>query len=143
MTDRPAPGHAPARGSSKFPDFTVHKLFGEVVLDQVAPSVHVRVIGELLLSVGLRWDHSTGAALVQFRAQPVSIEGLVAQKGIEAKVMDQGLDTNHVMALTGQQHETDQVSQGVHQGDDLGGQASSRSPDGLILSPPLAPLAFW
>ena len=26
MTDRPAPGHAPARGSSKFPDLTVHKL---------------------------------------------------------------------------------------------------------------------
>ncbi len=50
---------------------------------------------------------------------------------------------NHVMALTGQQHETDQASQGIHQGDDLGGQASSRSPDGLILSPPLAPLAFW
>ena len=25
MTDRPAPGHAPARGSSKFPDLTVHK----------------------------------------------------------------------------------------------------------------------
>jgi hypothetical protein len=47
------------------------------------------------------------------------------------------------MALTGQQHETDQASQGIHQGDDLGGQAASRSPDGLNLSPPLAPLAFW
>ena len=51
--------------------------------------------------------------------------------------------TAHVMALTGQQHETDQASQGIHQGDDLGCQAPSRSPDGLILSPPLAPLAFW
>ena len=28
MTDRPAPGHAPARGSSKFPDLTVHNLSG-------------------------------------------------------------------------------------------------------------------
>jgi hypothetical protein len=47
------------------------------------------------------------------------------------------------MALTGKQHETDQAPQGIHQGDDLGGQATSRSSDGLILSPPLAPLAFW
>jgi hypothetical protein len=47
------------------------------------------------------------------------------------------------MALAGKQHEPDQASQCIHQGDDLGGQASSRSADGLILSPPLAPLAFW
>ncbi len=28
MTDRPAPGHAPARGSNKFPDLTVRKPNG-------------------------------------------------------------------------------------------------------------------
>jgi hypothetical protein len=75
--------------------------------------------------------------------QPIDIECFVSQQGIEGNVPDQGLDADCVMALTGKQHKTRQVSQGIHQGDDLGGQASSRSPDGLILSPPLAPLAFW
>jgi hypothetical protein len=81
--------------------------------------------------------------LVQFRPQPIDIERFVGQQGIEANVPDQGLDADCVMALTGKQHETDQAPQGIHQGDDLGGQATSRSSDGLILSPPLAPLAFW
>jgi hypothetical protein len=47
------------------------------------------------------------------------------------------------MALAGQQHKADQASQGVNQGNNLGRQASSGTPDGLILSPPFAPLAFW
>jgi hypothetical protein len=47
------------------------------------------------------------------------------------------------MALSRQQNEPNQVSQGIHQGDDLGGQSTLGAPDGLILSPPFAPLAFW
>ena len=58
-------------------------------------------------------------------------------------IPDQGLDAHHVVALAGQEHEADQAAQGIHKGDDLGGQAAARSPDGLISSPPFAPLAFW
>ena len=47
------------------------------------------------------------------------------------------------MALAGQEDEANQIAQGINQGDDLGGQTAARPPDGLILSPPFAPLAFW
>ena len=99
--------------------------------------------GELLFSVGFRRDYSGGAALVQFCTQPIDIKSLIAQQSLETNTLDQGLNAEQVMALTGQQYETNQAAQSIHQSDDLGGQASSRAPDGLILSPPLAPLAFW
>jgi hypothetical protein len=47
------------------------------------------------------------------------------------------------MSLTGQKYEVDQVTERVDQSNDLGGQSAARAPDGLILSPPFAPLAFW
>ena len=52
-------------------------------------------------------------------------------------------DAERIMALAGQQHKAHQVSQRVHQRDDFGRQSAARAPDGLILSPPFAPLAFW
>ena len=116
---------------------------GEIVLDQVAPFIHLLIIVDLLFSVAPRRDDGAGAALVQFRAQAIGIECLVAQQGIEADIADQGRDADHVMALAGQEHEADQIPQGIDEGDNFGGQAAPRSPDGLILSPPFAPLAFW
>jgi hypothetical protein len=47
------------------------------------------------------------------------------------------------MAMARQQNEPCQISQSIHQGDDLGGQTAFGAPDGLISSPPFAPLAFW
>jgi hypothetical protein len=47
------------------------------------------------------------------------------------------------VSLTRQEYEVSQVSEGVDQSNDLGGQSATRPPDGLILSPSLAPLAFW
>ena len=88
-------------------------------------------------------DHGAGAALIQFCAQPVGIEGLVAQQGVEVNVLDQRANPDHVIALAGQEHEAQQITQGIHKRDDLGGQTALRAPDGLISSPPLAPLAFW
>ena len=109
----------------------------------MAPLVDVLVVGDLPYPVGFRWDDCSDAPLIQFRPQPIDVERFVAQQGVEVNLLDQGGDAYRVMALTRQEHETRQISQGIHQRDDLGGQASSGSPDGLILSPPLAPLAFW
>ena len=39
--------------------------------------------------------------------------------------------------------ETDRAPQPAHSQVDLGAQAASRASDGLILSPPFAPLACW
>jgi hypothetical protein len=58
-------------------------------------------------------------------------------------IADQRLDTHHVVTLAGQEHEADQATQSIDEDNDLGRQTSSRAPDGLIASPPFAPLAFW
>jgi hypothetical protein len=41
------------------------------------------------------------------------------------------------------QHKAHQIAQRIDHGHNLGGQSAFRAPDGLILSPPLAPVAFW
>ena len=109
----------------------------------MTPFIHLLVVVDLLFSVAPGRNDGAGAAFVQFRSQPIGVERLVAQQGIEADIADQGLDAHHIMALARQKHEADQVPQGIDQGDDLGGQTTPRAPDGLILSPPFAPLAFW
>src|ERR1700757_4312779 len=68
---------------------------------------------------------------------------LVAEEGAKGDVCDQRGDAERIMALAGQQHKAHQVSQRVHQLDDFGRQSAARAPDGLILSPPFVPLAFW
>lgn len=97
----------------------------------------------MLLSIGFWWNDGTGTTFVQLNPQPVGIEGLVGQKGIEINTLNQRFDTDHVVALTGQQHEADQISKGIYKGDDFAAQTAARAPDSLILSPPFAPLAFW
>jgi hypothetical protein len=45
--------------------------------------------------------------------------------------------------LTRQQQKADQVAKCVDQCNDFGRQAAARASDGLSLSPPFAPVAFW
>src|SRR5215212_922848 len=116
---------------------------GEGVLDQVAPAVHVAVEVEAAFAAGFGRDHRRGAAGVEVRPDPVHIERLVAEQGVEIQTLDQRRHTDGVVPLARQQHEAHQVAERVDQGDDLGGQAAARASDGLGLGPPLAPLAFW
>ncbi len=78
-----------------------------------------------------------GAAIVEFGPDPVDIEGLVRQEGLEVDVHDEGLDTDTILALAGQQDEARKIAERVNQGHDLGRQTAARAPDSLILSPPL------
>ena len=55
----------------------------EEVLDQMAPFVHFGIVGDAPGPVGLGWDDRCGAAFVQVGAQPVVIEGLVADQGLK------------------------------------------------------------
>src|SRR5688500_7665547 len=116
---------------------------GEGVLDQVAPAVHVAVEVEAAFAAGFGRDHRRGAAGVEVRPDPVHIERLVAEQGVEIQTLDPRGHTAGVVRLAGQQHEAHQIAACVDQGDDLGGQAATRAPDGLALGPPLAPLALW
>src|SRR5215213_8552185 len=109
----------------------------------MAPSIGVAIEVEAGLAVRLGRDHGDGAAGVEFGPEPVDVEGPVAEQGAEGDTLDQGRHADGVVALARQQHEAHQVAQRVHQGDDLGGQAATGAADGLMPSPPLAPLALW
>src|SRR3954467_12849664 len=116
---------------------------GEGVLDEGAPAVHLAVEADGGLAVGLGRDHRGGAAIVKLRSEPVGVERFVAKQSAEDDTLGQRLHADAVVALTGQQDEAHQSAEGVDQGDNLGGQPAARAANGLILSPPLAPLAFW
>ena len=115
----------------------------EEVLDEMAPSIHVEVARDGPAAIGFGRDHRARTALVQFGAQPIDIEGLVAQERGEVDVLDERLDAEAVVTLPGQQDEAGEIAEGVDQSDDLGRQAAARSTDRLILSPPLAPVPCW
>src|SRR3954466_7927722 len=116
---------------------------GEDVLDQVAPAVHVAVEVEAAFAAGFGRDHRCGAAGIEVRPDPVRVERLVAEQGVEIQTLDQRRHADGVVSLAGQQHEAQQIAERVDQGDDLGGQATARAADRLVPGPPFAPLAFW
>src|SRR3954464_3182583 len=116
---------------------------GEGVLDEVAPAVHLVVEADGGLAVGLGRDHRGGTTIVKLRSEPVGVERFVAEQSAEDDTLDQRRYTDGVVALTGQQYEAHQSAERVDKGDDLGRQPTARAANGLILSPPLAPLAFW
>ena len=49
----------------------------------------------------------------------------------------------HVVCLPRQKQKAKQVPKRIDHADDLGRQPTARAPDGLMLSPPFAPDAFW
>jgi hypothetical protein len=71
------------------------------------------------------------AALIQFGAQPIHVEGLVGQQRGEIEILNERRGPDAVVALAGQQHEAHQSAERIDQRHDLGGQATARAPDGL------------
>lgn len=115
----------------------------EEVLDQMTPSVHREIALDIVGPVGLGRDHRERAAVVEFLAQPVMVEALVGDEGANLDPVEQRFGADAVVALARQQQETGQVAKRIDQGDDLGGQAAPRPPDGLSLRPPFAPVPCW
>src|SRR5260370_31842997 len=111
----------------------------EEVLDQMAPLVHLGVDLERGGAARMLRDHDLGAALVEVGDDVVAVEGLVSDQGAELDARDQRRDSHRVVALSRQQHESDEVAQGIGEGQDFGRHAALGFPDGLALSPPFAP----
>lgn len=107
------------------------------------PFVGVFIVIAQQLAVRFRWDDGGGTAHIEFCEQPIGIKCPVGQESIKGQAIDERFDALHVVSLTRQEYEVSQVSEGVDQSNDLGGQTAARATDGLILRPPLAPLAFW
>ena len=106
------------------------------------PLVHLVVVVDRLLAVALRWYDRRRTTFAQLRPQLVVVKGLVAEEGAERQALDQRCHTLAVVPLARQQDEVDQVAERIDQRDDLGGQPAARAPDGLVLRPPFAPVAF-
>src|ERR1700737_712949 len=115
----------------------------EEVLDQMAPFVHFGIVGDARGAVGLGWDDRGSSTFIQVGAQPVVVKGLVADERLKIEIGDQRLDTDAVVTLARQKEEANEIAEGIDQGHDFGGQAATRAADGLILSPPLAPVPCW
>lgn len=107
------------------------------------PLVSFGIIIALMFAVGFRRDHGSRATRVQFFQEPIRIERFIRHERTERDIADQGCYAFHVMRLAGKQQEADQIAERIDQRDDLGRQAAARAPDGLSLSPPFAPVAFW
>jgi len=113
--------------------------FGEEVLDEMSPFIDFQVdIERRLASRHLR-DNDLGAALVQFFDDPIGVESLVGEQGVEVNAVDQRCDANGIVAVSWQQFEGDEVAKGVGQRQDLGGPTALGFTYGLALRPPFAP----
>src|SRR6185437_13978614 len=82
----------------------------EEVLDEVAPLIHVEVARDGLAAIGFGRADRDCPPLVQFGAQPIDIEGLVAEERGEVDVLDERRDAEAVVALTGQQDEAGEIA---------------------------------
>ena len=81
--------------------------------------------------------HVLGA---QSFAQPAGIKSLIADQGQAMDASHESIKADDVVPLARQEHETDQVAERIDDHRDLGRQATARFSDGLILSPPFAPV---
>jgi len=109
----------------------------EEVLDQVAPAIDREVAGDRADAVGLGRDDGRRPSVVQVGADPVDVESLVGDQGVELDTGDQRLDADTVVALARQQDKAGQSAEGIDQGHDLGCQAAARPADGLSVGPSL------
>ena len=55
----------------------------EEVLDQMTPCVHLLTDGERLRSARVLRDHRLGSSLVEFRDDPIAVEGSVRDQGVK------------------------------------------------------------
>ena len=123
--------------SAEFLDLT------EEVFDQMAPFVHLEVATDRVLSVGFGGNDGDDAAAIELGAQPIVVEGFVGEQGADGDAGDQRFDADAIVPLTRQQDEARQIAERIDKRDDFGRQTAARSPDCLILSPPLAPAPCW
>jgi len=113
---------------------------GKIVFDEMAPSIHVDIMGYGIFPVGLRRDDGHRSFLIELGADGVGVEGLVGDQGIDGDAVKERVDADAVVTLAGQQREFGEVAERVDQGQNLGGQAAARLADRLSGSPPFAPV---
>ena len=117
--------------------------FAEIVLDEMTPLIGDLIVGNDVGSAFVGGDDGLSPARGEPISQMIGIIGLVAQESAEGQSIDEARSGCDFAALAGHKPEPHEVPKRIGQGDDLCRQSTFRAPDGLILSPPFAPLAFW
>jgi hypothetical protein len=112
----------------------------EEVLNEMAPLVFFRIMrgvsGGALAQRDDRLDACAGQAL----AQPAGIECLVADESQAGDAGHENIKAGDVVTLPRQEHEAYQIAERVDERCNLRRQAAARLADGLIVSPPFAPV---
>lgn len=76
---------------------------------------------------------------VQLLDDPVAIIGLVAEKGVKLQALDEGRNTDRIVAIAWQQDEANQIAKGIRQRQNLGRPSTLRLAYSLTQSPPFEP----
>lgn len=98
----------------------------------MTPFVHFDIVGNAASPVRFGGNNGGRATLVQGCAQPIVVEGFVADKGFKIEPCDQGLDTDAVVTLARQKNEADKIAERIDECHDFGRQpprASGLWPD--------------
>jgi len=112
--------------------------FLEDVLDQVAPFLHLLVVGDGPGAAAVGRDHRQSAAFVRRRFQPIAVEGLIADHRFDRDAVQQPLDADAIVALARHLEEARKIAEHVDQCDDPGCQTAARFADVQISNPPIA-----
>ena len=112
----------------------------EEVFDEMPPLVFFPVV--LGISAGPLAERDDGLHVVgaQSFAQPAGIKSLVADQGQAIDAGHESVEAGDVVPLARQEYEADQIAERIDDHGDLRRQAAARFADGLILSPPFAPV---
>jgi hypothetical protein len=112
----------------------------EEVFDEMPPLVFFSVM--LGISAGPLAERNDGLHVVgaQSFAQPAGIKSLIADQGQAMDTGHESVKADDVVPLARQEHEADQIAERIYDHRDLRRQAAARFADGLILSPPFAPV---
>ena len=89
---------------------------------------------------GVAGDDGKRAFAGDRRPEVIGIVGRVGDDDIGVHALDERPGLRGITGLAGGQDEAYRASQASHGEMDLGGQAAARASDGLIASPPFAPL---
>ena len=110
--------------------------FAKEVFDQMSPFVHLGVDDERFGPAGMLRDDDLGATGIEIGNNGVAIEGLVGNRRVKLTPSDQWCDADRIEALSGKQHEAQEVAERVRQRQDFRRHAAFGAADGLARSPP-------
>jgi hypothetical protein len=115
----------------------------EAAFDEVALCVEMFVERIFERSRGIVGADGLGAFFGCSFSDVIGIVSCVGDDKFSRGCSEKSVGLRGVAFLARSEDETDRASQSAHSQVDLGAQAASRASDGLILSPPFAPLACW